>query len=152
MYFHKDDDAIMLKKYTIMMPRGLSFSNDINQCIISHTGIFFLKHHMVDGIDEHLPGEIIDYSSIIQVNWPKSSVMFRSKWKINFPIFVFEILYIENSQDRMEKKFVPKNAQFSEIDLSLNLIILRFLGFEIWSILYSSFGPVLIIDIQSPPS
>ena len=61
-------------------------------------------------------------------------------------------MYIENSQDRMEKKFVPKNAQFSEIDLSLYLTILQFLASEIWSILYSSFGPVPINDMQSASS
>ena len=40
-------------------------------------------------------------------------------------------MVIQNSQNRMNVFFIPKDVQCSETDLDLNLTILRFLVFEI---------------------
>ena len=59
---------------------------------------------------------------------PKSYAMFWNEWKINFPIFRFWNIVVQNFQNSVKKK----DAQCSETDFSL---ILGFLVFEIWSIL-----------------
>ena len=51
-------------------------------------------------------------------------------------------MVVQNSQNSVRKKIVPKEAHCSETDLTLILTILRLskkLVPEIWSILYSKF-------------
>ena len=48
-------------------------------------------------------------------------------------------MVVQNSLNRLKTTtifFVPKDAQYSEMDFALNLTILRFLVFKLWSILY----------------
>ena len=60
----------------------------------------------------------------------KSCAIFWNEWKINFPIFSFWDMVVQNSQNRFEFFFVQKVAQYSETN---EKSIFWFLVFEIWS-------------------